>query len=108
LRERYLSGLVFAMGIMDSQRDDESSVKIADRLDRMGIALYPMSTDQLRAMYYAHQGDARRYMFYRECAEQRAIQQGAIWQNETWTLLVETVVSLRHHDAMSMKRVSEQ
>lgn len=108
LRERYLSGLVFAMGIMDSQRDDESSIKIADRLDRMGIALYPMSTDQLRAMYYAHQGDARRYTHYRECAEQRAIQQGAIWQNETWTLLVETVVSLRHHDAMSMKRVSEQ
>jgi tetratricopeptide (TPR) repeat protein len=108
LRERYLSGLVFAMGIMDSQRDDDSSIKIADRLDRMGIALYPMSTDQLRAMYYAHQGDARRYTHYRECAEQRAIQQGAIWQNETWTLLVETVVSLRHHDAMSMKRVSEQ
>jgi tetratricopeptide (TPR) repeat protein len=108
LRERYLSGLVFAMGIMDSQRDDDRSLKIADRLDRMGIALYPMSTDQLRAMYHAHQGNARLYTHYRECAEQRAIQQGAIWQNETWTLLVETVVSLRHHDAMSMKRVTEQ
>lgn len=108
LRSRYLSGLVFAMGIMDSQRDDDRSLAIAERLDRMGIALYPMSTDQLRAMYHAHQGDARLYTHYRECAEQRAIQQGAIWQNETWTLLVETIVSLRHHDAMSMKRVSEQ
>jgi tetratricopeptide (TPR) repeat protein len=108
LRERYLSGLVFAMGIMDSQRDDDRSLKIAERLDSMGIALYPMSTDQLRAMYHAHQGNARLYAHFRECAEQRAIQQGAIWQNETWTLLVETVVSLRHHDAMGMKRVTEQ
>ncbi len=108
LRVRYLSGLVFAQGIMDSQRDDDSALKAAERLDRMGIALYPMSTDQLRAMYYAHHGDAKLYAHYRECAEQRAIQQGAIWQNETWTLLVETIVALRHYDAMGMKRVAEQ
>ncbi|HKP60309.1 MAG TPA: protein kinase [Polyangiales bacterium] len=108
LRVRYSSGLVFAMGIMDSQRDDDSALRAADRLDRTGAALYPMSTDQLRAVYYAHRGNAELYAHYRERAEQRAIQQGAIWQNETWTLLVETVVSLRHHDAMGMKRVSEQ
>jgi hypothetical protein len=108
LRVRYLSGLMFAMAIMDSQRDDDRTLRTADRLDQMGVALYPMSTDQLRAMYYAHHGDAKLYAHYRERAEQRAIQLGAIWQNETWTLLVEAIVSLRHHDAMSMKRVSEQ
>jgi Cdc6-like AAA superfamily ATPase len=108
LRVRYLSGLMFAMAIMDSQRDDDRSLRTADRLDQMGAALYPMSTDQLRAMYYAHHGDAKLYAHYRERAEQRAIQSGAIWQNETWTLLVEAIVALRHHDAMSMKRVSEQ
>ncbi|HKU43379.1 MAG TPA: hypothetical protein VJR89_34695, partial [Polyangiales bacterium] len=108
LRERYLSGLLFAMAIMDSQRDDDRALRAADRLDRSGVALYPMSTDQLRAVYYAHRGDAVRYAEYRARAEQRAIQEGAIWQNETWTLLVETVVSLRHHDALAMKRVSEQ
>jgi tetratricopeptide (TPR) repeat protein len=108
LRVRYLSGLVYSMGMMDSQRDDDRSQKIAERLDNMGAVLYPMSTHQLRAMYYAHQGNARLYTYYRECAEQRAIQEGAIWQNEAWTLLVETIVSLRHHDAMGMKRVTEQ
>jgi len=108
LRVRYLSGLLFAMGIFDSQRDDERSLRIAERLDGMGVALYPMSTDQLRAMYYAHQGNAELYAQYRDRAEQRAIQQGAIWQNETWTLLVETIVSHRHHNAMALKRVSEQ
>jgi hypothetical protein len=108
LRVRYLSGLLFAMGIMDSQRDDDRSLQMAERLDRMGVALYPMSTDQLRAMYYAHQGNADLYAHYRERSEHRAIQQGAIWQNETWTLLVETIVSHRHHNAMALKRVSEQ
>ena len=95
---------MFAMAIMDSQRDDDRSLRTADRLDQLGAALYPMSTDQLRAMYYAHHGDAKLYAHYRERAEQRAIQVGAIWQNETWTLLVEAIVGLRHHDAMGMKR----
>ena len=108
LRVRYLSGLLFALGILESQGDHDGAIQRAERLDHMGVALYPMNTDQLRAMYYAHQGDAQRYQHYKDLSEQRAIQQGAIWQNETWALLVQSVVSHRHHDAIAAKRVSEQ
>jgi tetratricopeptide (TPR) repeat protein len=108
LRVRYQSGLEFSMGVMDSQRDDDRSLRAAARLDEMGAALYPMNTDQLRATYYAHQGNGTLYRHHRELSEQRAIQQGAIWQNETWALLVESIASHRHRDAMAMKRVAEQ
>ena len=108
LRVRYLTGLLYATGIFDSQRDSDWSLRTADRLDAMGIALYPMSTDQLRATFYAHQGDAKRFAHFRERSEQRAIQQGAIWQNEAWALLMQTVVSHRHHDALGAKRVAAQ
>jgi len=108
LRVRYLSGLLFSLGMMDSQRDDDRALVTARRLDEMGAALYPMNTDQLRTMYYGHQGNAQLYRQYRELSERCAIQQGAIWQNETWALLVESVVSHRHHDTMAMKRVAEQ
>lgn len=108
MRARYLSGILFSVGIQASHCDDDRALRIADRLDRSGGALYPMSTDQIRSMYHGHQGNAALYRHYRERAEQRAIQQGAIWQNETWALLVESIVSQRHHDAMSLKRVSQQ
>jgi len=102
LRMRYLGGALYASGVMESQRDDKRALATADRLDALGMQLYQLSA------HYSNQGDLKRFEHHRAQAEQLAIQQGTIWQVETWSPSASITSCLRTHDAMGMKHASEQ
>lgn len=108
LRRRYLGGALYASGVMESQCDDSRALHTAERLEQIGLELYRSSADQIRTNYYANRGDLARYEQFRARAEQNAIQSGTLWQVETWAPSAATTASLRTHDAMRMKRASEQ
>jgi len=71
------------------------------------MKLYEMSADQLRAMYYANQGNDERFQYYRDRVETHAIQRGTAWQVEIWSPGALISVYLRNHDAMGMKHAGD-
>lgn len=108
LRLRYLAGALYARGVLETYADDANAVATAARLDALGMQLYRLSAHQVRTLYYANQGNLKLFEHHRAEAEQLAIQQGTIWQVETWSPSALIVVCLRTHDAMGMKHAAEQ
>jgi tetratricopeptide (TPR) repeat protein len=108
LRMRYLAGALYAYGVLECWRDSPVALTIAERLDGFGLKLYQMSADQLRSVYYAHQGNRELYEHYRNRAEQHAIQRGSAWQIETWAPGAAVTFYLRTADAMGLKESHEQ
>src|ERR1700753_211774 len=80
---------------------------MARDLDAMGMKLYEMSADQLRALFYANQGIVEKYQYYRDRVETHAIQRGTAWQVEIWWHGALIATHLRGHDAMGMKHTRE-
>jgi tetratricopeptide (TPR) repeat protein len=108
LRLRYLAGSLYAYGVLECWRDSPVALTIANRLEAFGLKLYQMSADQLRSVYYAHQGDRELYEHYRSRAEEHAIQRGSAWQIETWAPGAAITFYLRTADAMGLKESQEQ
>jgi tetratricopeptide (TPR) repeat protein len=108
LLPRYLGGALYASGVLDAQRDDPHVLATAERLEALDGHHYRMTAHQIRALYYAHQGDAQRFDAYRELVEQHAIQQGSMWQYEAWIGPASAAIHLRTRDVMGAKRTSEQ
>jgi tetratricopeptide (TPR) repeat protein len=102
-RSLYLGGALYACGVIESWTDGPGALRIAEELDAMGMKLYQMSADQVRAMYYANQGNNELFHYYRNRVETHAIQRGTAWQVEIWALGAVISVHLRNHDAMGMK-----
>jgi tetratricopeptide (TPR) repeat protein len=108
LKSRYLGGALYAYGVLECWRDSPTGLSIANRLEGFSEKLYQMTADQLRSIYYAHQGNRELYESYRARAEQHAIQRGSAWQIETWAPGAALTFSLRIHDAMGLKESQEQ
>ncbi|MDB4976570.1 MAG: serine/threonine protein kinase, partial [Myxococcaceae bacterium] len=108
LRVRFLGGALFTSGVLQAQRDGEAALRTAERLEQLGMALDRMSADQVRTVFYAHQGNAALFGEYAERAELHAIQQGSSWQIETWFASSKSAVDLRTRDLMGQKHASEQ
>lgn len=105
---RYLGGGLYTIGVLESQQDGDAATRVTERLDTVKGAHHRMTADQVRTLYYGHQGDVKRFDLYRERVEQHAIQQGASWQVETWMASACSAIHLRMHDAFAMKRTAEQ
>ena len=107
MRKRFVGGALYTMGVIESQRDGEAALRIAERLDEVGLSLYSMGADQLRTVYYANQGNLDLSETYRVRVEHHAAQQGTSWQVETWVPTAMLPLALRTHDALLAKRAAE-
>ena len=108
LRVRFLGGGLYACGVLQCYRDDEAVLRAADQLENYAIKYYRMCADQLRAMYYANQGNLTLADHYRRRAELHAIQRGSAWQIEIWVPAGSIAVYLRTDDALGMKHAHAQ
>ncbi len=105
---RYVDGVLLAKGALEAQRDDELALATAQRLSESRFVLSQLTAEQIRGLYYAHQGNVQMFERCRQRAEHLAIQQGATWQVETWATCGSTAMYMRVHDAMGMKQACEQ
>lgn len=105
---QYLSGALYAFGVLQSYRDSTRVLELADQLEQLETPFAQMSADKLRMLYHANQGDLALHQHFRERVEMHAIQQGSAWQVEVWAPGASIMVYLRTHDAMGMKREMEQ
>ncbi|HVW25006.1 MAG TPA: protein kinase [Polyangiaceae bacterium] len=106
-RQLYLGGALYACGVIETWADGPAALRMAEELDAMGMKLYEMSADQVRALYYANQGVVDRLQHYRERVETHAIQRGTAWQVEIWWHGAMIATHLRDHDAMGMKHTRD-
>jgi tetratricopeptide (TPR) repeat protein len=107
-RAYYSAASLYGWAATECWRDKSRALEIADRLEGQALQLYQLTADQLRASYYAHQGNLREARHYRARVEMRALQRGMTWQVEIWEPLSTSAVCVRHHDAMSVKQAVGQ
>lgn len=108
LRSRYHDAALVMSGAVEAQSDAVRALKTAELLDESRFSLNRLSAEQLRGLYYAHQGNVKMFERHRQRAEHHAIQQGTTWQVETWATGAGTAMYMRMHDAMGMKQAFEQ
>lgn len=100
----YRAGALLAYGVKATWCDGDEALRIADRLEQLGLKLYEMSADQLRAGYYANQGKFALYEQYKQRLDLHALQRGSTWQVETWAPSTLLTAAHRTDDAMLIKR----
>jgi hypothetical protein len=108
IRQRYLGGCLYGLGVMEAWREDAEALNVANRLASFDVHMYEMMADQVRTIYYAHQGERALYNQSLQRAELHAIQRGTAWQVETWAPAAAIASSLRSSDAMALKEAHEQ
>jgi hypothetical protein len=106
-RVLYLGGALYACGVLESWADGNGALEIAEELDAMGMKLYEMSADQLRALHYANRGIVEKFKYYCERVEKHAIARGTAWQVEIWWHGALISTHIRGHDAMGMKHTRD-
>jgi hypothetical protein len=107
-RSYYTAASMYGWGATECWRDKSRALEIADRLEKQPLKLYQLTADQLRASYYAHQGNQREARHYRARVETRALQRGMTWQVEIWEPSSAIAVATRQQDAMSVKQAAGQ
>jgi tetratricopeptide (TPR) repeat protein len=108
LRLYYRAACLYVWGSNEVWRDRSRTLALADRLDRQPVNLYHISADQIRAVYYAQQGNLSEAARYRARVETRALQRGMTWQVEIWGPCSAISSAVRQRDAMALKRASGQ
>jgi hypothetical protein len=103
IKREFLGGCLFAIGIMESWRLDETTLQIADRIEPFS-PMYALDADHLRAVYYSCRGDMTAGDFYRQRVETRGLQVGAAWQVVTLGPISAQLTALWTHDAELAKR----
>jgi hypothetical protein len=108
VRILYLAGALYACGVIESWRDSSKALQFAQRLEDFKLKLYDLTANQIRMMYYAHQGDFVLAAMHRERVEVHAIQRGTAWQTETWAFAAMVTVYSRVADAVGVKHCFQQ
>jgi hypothetical protein len=108
VRVLYLAGALYASGVMETWRDSSRALEYAQRLEEFKLKLYELSANQIRMLYYAHQGDFVLSEMYRERVEVHAIQRGTAWQAETWAFGALVGVYSRTQDPIGIKHCIQQ
>lgn len=108
VRILYLAGALYACGVIESWRDTSKALQLAQRLEDFKLKLYELSANQLRMLYYAHQGNHALAERFRERVEVHAIQRGTAWQADTWSYSALIGVYLRTHNVLGLKYCAQQ
>ena len=108
VRILYLAGALYACGVIESWRDTSKALQLAQRLEDFKLKLYELSANQIRMLYYAHQGNHALAERFRERVEVHAIQRGTAWQADTWSYSALVAVYLRTHNVLGLKYCAQQ
>lgn len=100
----YRAGALLAYGVKATWCDGPEALQIADQLSNLGLQLYEMSADQLRAGYYANQGKLHLFEQCKQRLDMHAIRRGTTWQVETWAPSTLMTSAQRLDDALLVKR----
>jgi hypothetical protein len=103
-----IGGINYAIGALESFRDDDAALESAKALDDVGLELYAMVADQVRANYHACRGELELADYFRDRVEMHAVQAGSGWQAEVWAPASAILACLITDDVVGMKRTSEE
>lgn len=103
-----IGGINYAIGAFESFRDGDAALDCAKALDNVGLQLYAMVADQVRANYHACRGEVELADYFRDRVEMHAVQAGSGWQAEVWAPASAILACLITDDFVGMKRTSEE
>jgi hypothetical protein len=101
-------GLLYALGALQGFMDEPLALERAEELEGCGLRLYDMLACQLRANYYAYQGNIELAREYEQHVELHATRSGSTWQAEVWTPSSRLVAYKRTYDLIGLKRASDE
>jgi hypothetical protein len=100
--------VLYTCGSLLSLCEDPDCLKMAERLDGLGLKLYEMFANQIRTSYHGLRGEIALADSYRRRVELFAVQAGSSWQAELWTPCVEILCFMLSRDVVGLKRVASQ
>ena len=107
-RSMFLGGAVYALGAIEAFREGDTALAHADRLDALGLRLYAMAADQVRATHHANHGHAELAEHCRKRVELHAIDAGSGWQAEVWAPCATLTEASLTRDPVLLRRAGEQ
>ena len=108
VRETFLATATFALGLLESQLDDDRGLARIAELERMDSPRAKLSAAQLSFLYYGFRGDMNKSDAYRERLEAHAVQHGSAWQMEVWSSCTATAMYGITRDVSGTKRMLAQ
>jgi hypothetical protein len=107
LRQEFLAGGLFSIGLLECWRQNAAALEIADRIEPYS-PMAALNADRLRATYHSVRGEIERATLYRQRVETRALQLGAAWQVVTFGPIDDQVTSLWIQDALMAKHAAAE
>jgi tetratricopeptide (TPR) repeat protein len=101
-------GLLYGLGALEGMMDAPLALERANELESCGLRLYDMLACQVRANYYANQGNQELAREYEKRVEIHATRNGSTWQAEVWAPSSRMLACMRTHDVVGMKRTGEE
>lgn len=101
-------GVLFALGALEGFTDPPDALARADELERCGLRLYDMVACQIRANYYACQGQADLAREQEEKVELHAVRSGSAWQAEAWAPSSKVIACVLTHDLLGLKNAAQE
>ena len=99
---------LYACGSLETFREGPEALRIADQLETMGIKLFEMFANQIRATYHGVRGEERLAERYRKRVELFAVQAGSSWQAEVWTPASSLLYYMNTRDLIGLRRAADQ
>jgi hypothetical protein len=107
LKQEFVGGGLFSIGVLLTWKQDPAVLAIVDRMEQLG-PMHALTADHLRAAHYAGLGDMSRAAQYRHQLETRALRVGAAWQVVTMGPVHAQVTALWTNDALMAKRAAAE
>jgi len=105
LRQMQIVNVLYAWGALEGLREDPEALRIADKLDALGLQLGNLYADQIRASYHGVRGESALADAYRKRVEIFALQAGSGWLAEIWSPTSAILFYLMSRDGIGIRRV---
>jgi hypothetical protein len=105
LRRMLTANALYPWGSLEALREDPAALRIADRLDSLGLRIANLYADQIRFSYHGVRGEAALAGRYRKRVQMFALQAGAGWIAETWAPTSALLVDVMARDSVGIRRV---
>ncbi|HMI93055.1 MAG TPA: hypothetical protein VK509_16910, partial [Polyangiales bacterium] len=105
LRQMQVVNVLYALGALEGLCENPESLRIADKLDAIGLQLGNLYADQIRASYHGVRGEAALADGYRKRVEIFALQAGSGWLAEIWAPTSAILFHLMSRDGVAIRRV---
>jgi tetratricopeptide (TPR) repeat protein len=106
--ENFIGTATFALGLLESQLDDDRGLARIAELEQMDRPRAKLSAAQLSFLYYGFRGDMEKSDACRERLEAHAVQHGSAWQMEVWSSCTSTAMYANTRDVSGTKRTLVQ